>query len=327
MARKRKHTAEAAFYYDATGRTPPDLSDGEEVRRVKAMTAAQTVEAVELPSDFYNEAGDPKCELPSFADAFPDAFARLTGGRPEANIMWPRGGNNKGLAKIILALLSSEDSDEPLATRLELDSIPNDLPTKVFFHLLNEQLPSNGLWRPFDFLLVTAKVRDAVDEREESRREKLVTFPSGLPKSDRSRRVQKIRETIKCSTPRAYVVERNGTARLDQRLALAEAFKDDPDRCRPVNWELRSRAGTWGRVSVCSFRRYIESGADQFEFDGSVGRGLAILQAQYADGRMPDNFRNLRAFIAAIEDVGAAVDRATAVAIFDAFEVWKKKQP
>jgi hypothetical protein len=107
---------------------------------------------------------------------------------------------------------------------------------------------------------------------------------------------------------------------------LAEAFKDDPDRCRPVNWEPRSHARTWGRVSVWSFRRYIESGADQFEFDGEIGRGLATLQAQYTDGRLPDSFRDLRAFIAAIENMGVVVDRGTAVAIFDAFEAWKKRQ-
>lgn len=322
MARNRKLDAHQALYYQVTGRPLPDLSEGAEARRVKAMTAAQTVAAVDLPSEFYDDVGDPKCELPSFADAFPDAFARLTGGRPEAKIMWPRGGDDKGLAAILLALSQADDSDEDLAALLDLSSIPIDFRLKVFFQILNDRLPSNALWRPFDFLLVKAKVQDIIDEREESRRAKLVEFPSGRPATDLSRRIRKIRDTIRCSKTRAYDVDQGGTARLDQRLALADAFKDDPERCRPVDWEAKS----WGRISKRSFRQYIESGADQFEFDGPVGRGLELLHTQYADGRLADNFHDLRTLIAAIEDAGVAVDRGTVISIFDAFEAWKKRQ-
>ena len=324
MVRKRKLTAEEALYYQVTG-IDPGLSDGDEVRRVKGMTPAQTVEAVDLPSKFYDDAGNPNYKLPTFADAFPDAFARLTDGRPDAKIAWPRSGNDAGLATILLALLQSDDSEEDLADLLDLSPIPFDLTVRIFFQILNEQLTSNALWQAYDFLLVKAKVQDAIDAREDSRRGRIVSFPSGRPATDLSRRIKKIRETIKCSRPRAYIIEQDGTARLDQRIALAQTFKDDPDRCRPVNWEARSRARTWGRVSEWSFRRYIESGADLFEFDGEVGHALAALQDRYWDGQLPEDFRDLRTLIAAIEDAGAAVDRATIVTIFDAFKTWKRR--
>ena len=206
---------------------------------------------------------------------------------------------------VIKAFLESEDVGE----------------REYIFHFMNDALAADfaPTWTADEFesaflRLEAAHFEQTADDGPINR--------GGRKRTDQTMRVKMICDALGCGSRHAYRIDAEGTAKIDDQIELAKAFKNDPARCLPRDWEPKFKDRGWGRFSERSFRRYVESGADLFEDD--IGAPLAILSAQYAVGGFPINFQDVRALIAAIERAGLAIDPRMALAVFNGFEDWKR---
>lgn len=246
----------------------------------------------------------------TFADLFPKTFRALTHARGLDKVTWPVPGGGRPyideLSRVLKPCIQAED----------------DTPDEVLFHFMNRELAANfdPTWTVEEFDQTYRRLLEELDDREAEGRPANL---GGRKPTDQTFRVEMIREAIGCLARRAYQIDAGGTAKLNDRIALARMFKNDPARCRPRDWEPKFRSRGWGRFSQKSFRNYVEGGVDLFE-GTRIGPVLAMLAAEYDEGRLPDNFKDVRAFVAALERHTLPVDARTAIAIFDAFERWKR---
>lgn len=252
------------------------------------------------PKDFGNS---------TFALDFAPTFRRLTRFTQGGKVRWPVKGDpiNGDLSRVIKAYIEANDAG-PLA---------------YFFHYMNDALVAdfNPTWSAEEFDATHDRLLDEAIDRE---REARPANMGGRKPTDQTFRIEMIREALGCTRRRAYQIDADGSAILAHRIALAKAFRNDPARCRPCDWEPVFKTRGWGRFSAKSFRNYVIDGADFFE-GGDIGPALAILMAEYDEGHLPDNFDGVRDFVAALDRNMLPVDARTAIAIFDAFERWKRQ--
>jgi len=250
------------------------------------------------PDDFGNS---------TFALDFPATFRRLTRFSQSGKVRWPIKGDplNGDLSRVIKAYVEAEDFG-PLA---------------YFLHYMNDALAADfsPTWSAEEFNATHDRLLDEVIDREHEARPSNL---GGKKPTDKTFRVEMIREAIGCMKDRAYQIDAEGTAILAQRIALAKAFANDPARCRPRDWEPQFKARGWGRQAERNFRRYVIDRVDLYEDD--IGPALAMLLPVYEDGGLPDDFKGARPLVAALDERGIAIDARTALAIFDAFEEWKR---
>lgn len=243
-----------------------------------------------------------------FAHEFPGAHLRLAGGDLNAPIGWPYPGNDEGLAAVLLHYRESGD----------------DAPVELLFKLINESHAQTGrkTWTPRAFAMVLAGVDDALDAREEANAERIVVPSAGRRKTQDTFIVEKICTTVHCSRSRGYAILRFGSAVPDQRIALAKAFGNDPDRRTPRHWEPKFAARTWGRQSAYCFERYVLDRVDAFE-GGNIGAALAILIPRFDEGwTLPAD--DLESLLRAIRDQALPINAEAAFELWTRYVDWKR---
>ena len=108
----------------------------------------------------------------------------------------------------------------------------------------------------------------------------------------------------------------------DQRVKLALAFKDNPSRNRPRQWEPELLARVHGKESPRSFRRYLLHSGREFEVP-PLGDTVAKLRAMVADGWLADNFHTFDQLVKALEDAGAPWPSQDAFPAWRDFVAWR----
>ncbi|MCW5691617.1 MAG: hypothetical protein KIT48_04570 [Pseudolabrys sp.] len=278
---------------DSVGPNVRAIQEADDAALAKRFDPAQ-YEAPGMYGDFENE--------------FHGTHLRLTDGNPAAAIHWPQNGRNAGLAALLSHYRSSGD----------------DAPAELLFKLLNKQLAKDGRppWTPRGFAMVLAEVDDEAEERAEREEEKLVSRPLGRPKSQDTFIVRTIRTTLGCNRSRAHEIFKEGTTRLEQRIKLARAFRNDPARRLPRHWLPIFKASSWGRSSQRGLDRYVLDRVDYFE-GGAVGDVLAILTPRFEDGwLLPDDRFDI--LFSAIRDQGLPISADTALTLWDRYSAWKR---
>jgi len=129
----------------------------------------------------------------------------------------------------------------------------------------------------------------------------------------RTSTVKRIKTACGCGHSRAYEIFEVGTERIEQQVALAAAFADTPDRCKPEHWALKS--GRQGR----SFKAFIL--LQVAEFDDGIGPDCAKLRAAYYSTRMVGGVRNPGELVPLL--MVAGVDHSKSHAIWAAYMEWK----
>lgn len=276
--------------------------DGPSVEDVRAKSDAEL--ARRFNTDRFEGEGD-------FAYVFPHTHLRLTGGDLNATLGWPWPGNDAGLSELLSHYVASGD----------------DAPVELLFKFINDGLAQKGRktwtpWTPRDFAMVAAEVYDVAEAREDAEADRIVVPSSGRRKTQDTFIVEKICNTVHCSRSRGYAILRYGSAVADQRVALAKAFSNDPDRRMPRHWEPTFAARTWGRASAHSFERYVLDHVDAFE-GGNIGATLAILIPRFEDGwPLPaDNLENL---LRAIRDQTLPINADAAFELWTRYAAWKR---
>jgi hypothetical protein len=301
VARTPKLTPDEQLLFEVTGRLPDRA--GEFVRAVRRRSDE------ELERRYSLQAGE-STDDPNFTleILFPNTHLRLTRGDPAAAIIWPRAGNERGLAVLLAEYLAAGD----------------DNPSELLFVLLNDALVKAGRepWTPRAFATALAERYDAEEAREAEQEEKIVSRTAGRRKSQKTFIVAKIRATIHCSGRRAYAILDEGTAVADQRIALARAFANDPERCLPRDWGPRFKTATWGRSSARTFDRYVLDRVDAFE-GGTIGDALAILIPKTEEGWLSVGDRP-ESLLTAIRQQELAITADAALDLWARYLRWKR---
>lgn len=283
----------------SASRSSGDDHAGPWVEGVRAKSEAEL--ARRFNNDRFEDEGD-------FAYVFPNTHLRLAGGDLSATIHWPWSGNDAGLTFLLTHYMESGD----------------DAPVELLFKVINDGLAKAGrkTWTPRAFAMVDAEVNDTADVREDAEAERIVVPSSGRRKSQDTFIVEKICNTVHCSRSRGYAILRYGSAVAAQRVALAKAFSNDPDRRTPRHWEPTFAARTWGRASAHSFERYVLDHVDAFE-GGNIGATLAILIPRFEDG-WPLPADNLETLLRAIRDQTLPINADAAFELWSRYAAWKR---
>lgn len=277
-------------------------SEGPCVAGVRAKSDSQLAQRFNRPNAFKGH-GD-------FAHEFPGTHLRLAGGDLNAQIRWPWPGNDNGLTVLLSHYRESND----------------DAPVELLFKMINDDFVQAGrkTWTPRDFAMIMAEVDDAKDARNEAEAERIVVPSAGRRKTQDTFIVEKICNTIHCSRRRGYVILREGTAVLDQRIALALAFGNDADRRLPRHWEPK-HGGTWGSQPTFSFARYVLDRIDPDAFEETaIGAALAILAPRFEEGWwLPSD--ELESLLRAIREQGLPITAETALDLWARYDQWKRR--
>jgi hypothetical protein len=163
-------------------------------------------------------------------------------------------------------------------------------------------------WSTAAFVQIYNEANDRLAEQEEFE-SKARNSTAGRKPTDKTGRIELIRETLQVSRSRAYSIDTDGTAAFEDRKKLAKAFNHDPARCFPGAWEMMF-ASRHGRPSGRpTLAQYVNSGAADFDNYPAFER----LKAACGLGAIPDTFSGIDAFIDALLPAGIAADEALAI--------------
>lgn len=196
------------------------------------------------------------------------------------------------------------------------------------FNIVNNELERQGKkpWKATTFNRWWDEQERVEEELQETRELKKKRawlnierqIKSGRPPTLRTERVERIALVLGVARRRAYTIDEEGTGSFDQRVKLARAFSNDPERNHPDAWDLED-GRKWGRTSSSrkSFRDFILSPAADEMFDAHV----LTLQEEYQKGMLPDHVEDLRELI----KLGASVDvpAEEMVRIWDLYLTWR----
>ncbi len=312
LIRRTKEQIQEALERQGSEFSPHKLSEAEcDLRLRQSFVGVQYEPLAEWPK----RSADIKTKLPLF-------YAML---KKRHGFEWPEQGDTFGLSRLNYDFYGApEDSDRAMEA--------SPVGPGNFYVLLNQELRQANLlpWTPKAFLVTwhdaseRRRIREEVIE-EKVRPKKVEPLPGGRKRTTKTEQVEIIQDAIGCSSTRAYIVVRQGTAVHEQRVALARAFPDDPKRNKPTLWEPQLRARAWGRQSSKSFRRYLLQSGRDFE-PAPLGDIVTTLQAMAKDGWLPDNFHSFDEVIASLEKAGATLPVADAYRAWQDFLKWCERR-
>lgn len=276
--------------------------EGPSVEFVRAQSDSHLAKRYD-PATYKDGYGD-------FAHEFPGTHLRLTRGVLNATIGWPWPGNDAGLYELLSHYVASGD----------------EAPVEFLFKIINDGLAQKGreTWKPRDFAMVAAEVYDVAEAREDAEADRIVVPVSGRRKTQDTFIVEKICNTVHCSRSRGYAILRYGSAVPNQRIALAKAFSNDPDRRTPRHWEPQFAGRTWGRQSAYSFERYVLDRIDAFE-GGNIGAALAVLIPRFEEGwSLPAD--DLESLLRAIRKQALPISAEATLDLWTRYTAWKRSR-
>jgi hypothetical protein len=126
-----------------------------------------------------------------------------------------------------------------------------------------------------------------------------------------------VRGVLDVAHARAYKILSFGTSKLEDRVALAEAFADDPIRCKPEAWELKT-GSSWGGARR-TFGEYVFKGVDAEGENPVVVAARGLLQR----GLMPTHLTTLEQLTTALQHEHG-LDLNQAVALWWSYQEWRR---